>query len=250
MMERWKPSRPESTVVAETFRRFNRISNRGCIPRNVTDAPLYYGACDSVLFGISTDLHDPDIIPFVTDSLKLWNKKGRAVLMSHDSHYLQSPDAVITETSPVVDCDITTAEKLVTDAGGIVVRLAGLFGGSNRKQRKDDRGPSPWFKKEQVKLHANDTISIIHYEDAVDVLIAALEGGKPGSVYLASCDSLTAYEAYDIMHQSYKWNNKKQPSFVGEKRTLFSKQDNSWTRKQLHVRPQLDFAKYMSELMW
>lgn len=262
--------------MVEMRRRHNLAFNRRCHARFPEEAKLYHGACDSVLFGISHQLHNEETVPLTEESLKLWNGKGKLVLISSVSHYLQpSPDVIraadaqaakqaaatttaapviqryvdLNETSPVrEDTDIYRAEKTVLDAGGIVVRLAGLFGG--KKRERDERGPSTWLSKPEVQLHPNDTISLIHYDDAATLIATVLQHGNPGEIYLGSGSSITAQTAATAILRAYKWRNKRPPNFVKPERTLFAGLDCSWTMRKLHVRANTDFEEHTSRLMW
>lgn len=64
---------------------------------------------------------------------------------------------------------------------GNVLRLAGLY---NRL-----RGPhSYWMKlaaeQRKIETNANGLVNLIHYEDAADLVLAALQTGLKGSVFL------------------------------------------------------------------
>lgn len=111
--------------MVETHNCFNRVRNKHCVPVNTSNRHLYNGMSDGVLFGIPHKVNDPEIEKLTQDSLDLWNKKGKLVMISHNKAYIQGPDIIHTETSPLMECDTLNAEKKVLDAGGIVLRLAG-----------------------------------------------------------------------------------------------------------------------------
>ena len=99
--------------------------------------------------------------------------------------YAEDGGGTVTEDSPVADTPralkLLDAERVVLQAGGCVVRLAGLY--------LLERGAhNAWLGKEAVSQLADGLINQIEYGDAADAVLGALLRGQAGKVYLAADD--------------------------------------------------------------
>lgn len=87
-----------------------------------------------------------------------------------DSATIRSP-----RSAPLLD-----AEAAIREAGGAVVRLAGLYDA--------ERGPHRVFGRMGVSERRGDgRLNLIHYNDAADLCVAALLARESGAIYMG-CD--------------------------------------------------------------
>jgi len=108
----------------------------------------------------------------------------RYIWTSSTSVYAQSDGGIVTEESPAEPVSVTsrilreTEELLLSGGGGIVLRLAGIYG--------PDRGHLfQQYLRDEARIHGEGGrwLNMIHREDAVGAIIAALETGRAGDVY-------------------------------------------------------------------
>lgn len=118
----------------------------------------------------------------------------RVVYTSSTSVYGQSDGSEVDEasaTEPVADTArvLLKAERLLMDAArlrtfsALVLRVAGIYG----------PGRGYWFKQfvngeARLDVKGERVLNMIHRDDVVGCIIAALERGKPGNVYNAADD--------------------------------------------------------------
>ena len=111
---------------------------------------------------------------------------------SSTSVYGQNDGAVVTETSPVAPAADTAkvlveAEKLLLAAvaarkfPAVILRVAGIYG--------PERGH--WFKqflRGEARMEGDGArwLNMIHRDDLIGVIIAALENGRPGEIFNAA----------------------------------------------------------------
>jgi nucleoside-diphosphate-sugar epimerase len=116
------------------------------------------------------------------------------VYTSSSSVYGQNDGSVVTETSPtepLVDTAqvLVETEKVLLAAAqergfpAVILRLAGIYG--------PDRGH--WFKlflkgEARIEGQGGRVLNMIHRDDAVGAIIAALRNGRPGEIYNAADD--------------------------------------------------------------
>jgi nucleoside-diphosphate-sugar epimerase len=103
---------------------------------------------------------------------------------SSTSVYAQSDGGIVTEESPAEPLAATsrilreTEEVLLKEGQGIVLRLSGIYG--------PDRGHLfQQYLRDEARIHGGGArwLNMIHREDAVGAIIAALETGHAGDVY-------------------------------------------------------------------
>ncbi|CAK0791062.1 unnamed protein product [Prorocentrum cordatum] len=95
----------------------------------------------------------------------------------------QDSGGAVREDSPVSAAPASQvllgAERCALDAGGSVLRLAGLY--------DTDRGPHTyWLKVGKVSANPEGLINMLHYDDAAAAAVAALERGLRGEVLIVS----------------------------------------------------------------
>ncbi|BAS72142.1 Os01g0367100, partial [Oryza sativa Japonica Group] len=122
------------------------------------------------------------------------------------------------------------AENVVLEAGGCVLRLAGLY--------KIDRGAHFfWLRKGTLDTRPDHIINQIHYEDAASLAIAIMKKGHRGRIFLG-CDNkpLSRQEIMDSVNRSGKFDTKFQ-GFTGTDGPLGKKMENSRTRSEIGWEP-------------
>lgn len=150
------------------------------------DAGLAEGSFQHVVFCAAPSGND-DYPAEVAAALRMWcGQEGRFVFTSSAGVFAEENGGVVTEGSAVSDspraAKLLAAEQLVTEAGGAVVRLAGLY--------LLERGAhNAYLNMAEVKGRADGLINQIHYEDAACAVVAALLRGAAGEVYVASDDA-------------------------------------------------------------
>ncbi|PIA61658.1 hypothetical protein AQUCO_00300885v1 [Aquilegia coerulea] len=145
-----------------------------------------------------------------------WNGKGSFIFTSSSAPYDCYDNGPCDEDSPVVPIGrsprtdvLLKAEKEVLEAGGCVLRLAGLY--------KSDRGAHTyWLEKGIVEARPDHILNLIHYEDAASLAIAILKKKLQGRIFLG-CDNhpLSRQEVMDLVERSGKFNKKFQ-AFTGK----------------------------------
>jgi nucleoside-diphosphate-sugar epimerase len=163
-----------------------------------------------------------------------WARKHpvkKIVFTSSSSVYAQNDGSAVKETSPTEPSVETSqillqAEKILLEAApaipSVVLRVAGIYG--------PDRGHLfKQYLKNEAKIPGQGAriINMIHRDDLVEVIIAALKNGRAGEIYNAADD-----EPVPLLH-FYRWLaetlGKWMPPFVSEdeaperKRALTSK---------------------------
>src|ERR1035437_3804828 len=118
---------------------------------------------------------------------------GKFIYTSSTSVYGQNDGSVVTEKSPA-EPDADTAkvlletEKLLLAASpnfpAVILRVAGIYGPA--------RGH--WFKqflKNEARIEGDGArfLNMIHRDDLIGVIIAALQNGQPGEIYNAADDA-------------------------------------------------------------
>ena len=133
----------------------------------------------------------------VKAALELWDSTAaggaRFVFTSSAGVYAEQDGGIVTEGSPTAPPTPRTqklldAEAAVRDAGGSVVRLAGLY--------LLKRGAhNAWLSMGEVSGPADGLINQIHYADAAGAVVAALLRGEPGEVYIGADGAPLSREA-------------------------------------------------------
>ncbi|MCZ7586161.1 MAG: hypothetical protein M5R36_24140 [Deltaproteobacteria bacterium] len=230
----WLARHPGSMVTGETRTGRNHpdLEDFGVIPRLRDDTLPFSHA--NVLFCVPPS-GAPNYAAEAARAAALWSGKG-AFLFTSSSAVYDTPDGgVITETSPTRRNERTekllAAEHTVLDAGGSVVRLAGLY--------NEDRGPHRvYMRSRTLPTRPDGLVNLIHYEDAAGLCVRALEEAQSGTVYLG-CDGrpVTREELTEAIARS--------PRFAGRPLCIFTAQhgpvgrscSNEATRRALQWQP-------------
>ena len=165
-----------------------------------------------VLFSASPGGND-DYVGAVTSALDYWDRKGSFVFTSSAGVYAEQDGGVVTESSPVAagprSDKLLDAENTVLNAGGCVVRYAGLY--------LERRGAhNYWLTQEEIAQRPDGLINQIHYRDAADAAVAALLRGSSGEVYLAADDQpLTREQICIEAARMPSFSDRKVPTFTG-----------------------------------
>lgn len=124
-----------------------------------------------------------------------------------------------------------SAEEAVSDRGGTIVRLAGLYSA--------DRGPHTfWLKRGSVEADPDGLVNMLHYEDAASVCLAAIRSSLRGQVYLASDDRpMSRQQICEAALVSGRFPDATMPTFVPQNSGRAKQTDCSWTRDTLNWAP-------------
>ncbi|KAF5203690.1 NAD(P)-binding Rossmann-fold superfamily protein [Thalictrum thalictroides] len=186
-----------------------------------------------------------------------WDGKGSFIFTSSSAPYDCYDNGPCDEDSPVVPVGrsprtdvLLKAEKEVLEAGGSVLRLAGLYISFLRcfslKLQLDRGAHSYWLEKGIVEARPDHILNLIHYEDAASLAIAILKKKLQGRIFLG-CDNhpLSRQEVMDLVERSGKFNKKFQ-SFTGTNDPLGKKLNNSKTRAEIGWEPKYpSFAQFL-----
>ncbi|XP_012858733.1 PREDICTED: uncharacterized protein LOC105977886 [Erythranthe guttata] len=178
-----------------------------------------------------------------------WNGEGSFVFTSSSAPYDCFDNGSCDENTPVVPIGrsprtdkLLTSENVVLEAGGCVVRLAGLY--------KVDRGAHTyWLEKGTVDVRPDHILNLIHYEDAASLSIAILKKNLRGKIFLG-CDNhpVSRQEVMELVNKSGKYS-KKFEAFTGTSDPLGKKLNNSKSRAELGWEPKYpSFAQFLDSL--
>lgn len=112
-----------------------------------------------------------DYVGELQGALDLWNGQGNFVFTSSGGVFAEDNGGTVDESSPVTSnprmTKILDAEQAVVAAGGLVLRLAGLY--------TQSRGPHTfWLARGEVGAAEDGIINLLHYEDAARATMAGL----------------------------------------------------------------------------
>jgi len=182
----WRAAKPEVAVTAVTRSSASHEALRAVGFEPMTSVDLQQsGACfHHVLFAAPpSGTPEPGAYAAaVAAALECWNRAdgtGSFVFTSSASVFAEDAGGRVDETSPLATTPGATrlldAEKLVLEAGGTVLRLAGLY--------DIDQGPHTyWLRTGVVKAPPEGLINMLHYDDAAAAADAALQ--QPSSAEL------------------------------------------------------------------
>jgi hypothetical protein len=137
------------------------------------------------------------------------------------------------------------AEQKVREAGGIVVRMAGLY--------DYHRGPHiVYLGTETSKRRPDGIINLIHYDDAATLCLAALIRGQTRSSYVGCDDQpITRQELVDATIDSGLFAQESEThrtTFIGTDGPLGRRLTNAMTRRTLNWQPRLaTFISWLKE---
>ncbi|XP_073100241.1 uncharacterized protein [Elaeis guineensis] len=166
-----------------------------------------------------------------------WSGEGSFLFTSSTAAYDCSDNGLCDEDFPVVPIGrsprtdvLLKAENATLEAGGCVLRLAGLY--------KADRGAHVYcLEKGTVDARPDHILNLIHYEDAASLSIAIMKKKLQGRIFLG-CDNhpLSRQEIMDCVNRSGKFNKKFQ-GFTGTDGPLGKRMNNSRTRAEIGWEP-------------
>lgn len=234
---RWGAEHPSAEVTAETrsLERHAALHAAQMNPRQRCDPgpdPHPY-----VLLAIPPSSQE-DYPAEAARAARLCNGRGMLLMVSSTAVYAEAAGGRCTESSPLGDSPrarrLLDAEKRVLEAGGAVVRLAGLY--------DHDRGPQRVFLRMETSPRRPDgLLNLIHYEDAATLCTAALQGGRAGRVYVG-CDGapISRQELVDATARSHRYGSGgHRCRFVGTEGPLGRRCDNEATRRELGWQPRV-----------
>ncbi|KAG8052326.1 hypothetical protein GUJ93_ZPchr0001g31565 [Zizania palustris] len=166
-----------------------------------------------------------------------WSREGSFLFTSSTTLYDCSDNGLCNEDcasvpigrSPRTDV-LLKAENVVLEAGGCVLRLAGLY--------KIDRGAHFfWLRKGSLDSRPDHIINQIHYEDAASLAISLMKKGHKGRIFLG-CDNkpLSRQEIMDAVNRSGKFDTKFE-GFTGRDGPLGKRMENLKTRVEIGWEP-------------
>jgi len=178
-------------------------------------------------------------------AVQLWDKTGGFVFTSSGGIFAENAGGYVTTESPVADSPraqkLVDAENIVLNAGGSVVRLAGLY--------DTQRGAHNfWLSKVELDSNPDGIINQIHYEDAALVTIAALLKQEKGKIYIAADGNpLTRSGICDAALQCSIYKGKSAPKFLKPSDESEGKiYDMTQTFEKLNWTPKYpSFSEYM-----
>ncbi|KAJ1283780.1 hypothetical protein BS78_03G152800 [Paspalum vaginatum] len=166
-----------------------------------------------------------------------WSGEGSFLFTSSTALYDCSGNRMCNEDcasvpigrSPRTDV-LLKVENVVLEAGGCVLRLAGLY--------KIDRGAHVfWLRKGTLDTRPDHIINQIHYEDAASLAIAIMKKRLRSRIFLG-CDNkpLSRQEIMDAVNRSGKFESKF-VGFTGNDGPLGKRMENSKTRAEIGWEP-------------
>ncbi len=231
----WRQWHPDAEVLAETrsSQRHPRLRAAGMGVRVREDeAPPSF---PNVLFSVPAS--QPDYASECARAVGLWNRAGRLVMSSSTAVYAESEGNLCTESSPLAENDrarrLLANEAVVLDAGGVVIRLAGLY--------DEERGPHRvYLRKSESPRRPDGLVNLVHYDDAAMLCALALEDGDPEAIYIG-CDNapITREELAAAAAQRAIANGEEaRPCvFTASDGPLGRRCDSSWTQSALGWSP-------------
>ncbi|CAM9487033.1 unnamed protein product [Choristocarpus tenellus] len=235
--KQWREKFPSATIYAET-----RSTTKHEALRNSGLSPTLRGSREegkrfaNVVFCAAPSGNDNYSGEVSAATAEVWDQSGTFVFTSSSGIYAETNGGTVDEESPIADspraAKLRAAETTCVDAGGSVVRLAGLY--------SVERGPHNfWLGKEEVQSSPSGLINLLAYEDAAGAVVAALSSRSRGRVFLAADDSpISRYDicAAALRHPMYA--GRVMPNFLtlaeggGDKNKVFdstvSRRDLSW----------------------
>ncbi|BAF04954.1 uncharacterized protein [Oryza sativa Japonica Group] len=234
--EKWQEEHPGCKVFGQTAStdHHNELSNIGIIPS--LKGSTFPQKVPYVIFCAPPSRSD-DYPGDVRVAASNWTGEGSFVFTSSTALYDCSDNELCNEDCPSVPIGrsprtdvLLKAENVVLEAGGCVLRLAGLY--------KIDRGAHFfWLRKGTLDTRPDHIINQIHYEDAASLAIAIMKKGHRGRIFLG-CDNkpLSRQEIMDSVNRSGKFDTKFQ-GFTGTDGPLGKKMENSRTRSEIGWEP-------------
>lgn len=236
----WLQKHVHSTVTAATLTtaRHDALAAKGFTPVTMNDVNSQY---DRVLF-CAPPGKNQEYAQNVKDASAL--ARLRFVFTSTAGVYADSE--VIKEHSDVVNTEraekILKAEKAASD--GVIIRLAGLY--------SLERGPhNVWLRRQVVKGSGEGVLNLVHYDDAAQIAISALECEEDinGMLFVAADGApITRRQVCEAALQHPFYKDAKMPQFDEQFGGSKKRIDCSWTRSKLGWQPEHhSFVQFMQK---
>jgi nucleoside-diphosphate-sugar epimerase len=169
----------------------------------------------------------------------------------HFHRYGKDQSEIVTETSPVGDdssprvARLLAAERAALDAGGCVLRLAGLY--------DLQRGAHNYWltKAAEIAGGPDGLINLLHYDDAAGACLAALLADKntvERRVFLISDGNPLSRRAIcESTMKAAVYREQTMPRFAPNDGSKGKVYDGSWSNAQLQWKPKYEsFDRFMS----
>lgn len=170
----WTESSADASAVGQTNTTANhhRLQQLGITPR--LKAQAAEGQFANVVFSAPPSGCE-DYVAEIQEALRLWDGTGTFLFTSSAGVFAVDDGTLCTEDSPVKAAGtsertarLLKAEQAVLEAGGCVVRLAGLYHAT--------RGPHTFFLKlGKVPRWPGYIVNLLHYEDAARLCFSILK---------------------------------------------------------------------------
>ncbi|KAL3149562.1 hypothetical protein ABBQ32_002341 [Trebouxia sp. C0010 RCD-2024] len=244
----WQQQYPSATVVGQTNSTANhdRLQQMHIQPRTKDGADSR--KFPYVLFSAPPS-GSTDYPAEVREAAKLWDGTGSLVFTSSAGLYEVEDGSHCNEDCKIADRGssertdkLRGAEDAVLEAGGIAIRLVGLY--------HAHRGAHTFFLRQgQVSRWGGYTVNLIHYEDAARLCVAALQSSSEcrGRVFVgADSAPITFEDMMEACHASGKFPG--QVEFTGEETSKKGKiMSNCQTREALNWQPKYpSFEEFMA----
>jgi len=232
----WLEKHQGARVVGQTntTSRHEDLKGLGIVPRLKTECGEEQFT--NVIFCAPPSGSD-DYTAEIIAASKLWNANGTFMFTGSSAVYSESPDILYTEGSETVPAGksprvdrLLQAEAAVLEAGGCVVRLAGLY--------TAQRGAHMYYLKvKEVPTRPDALLNLIHYQDAASLCAAVLASGAKGQVFMG-CENNPVTKA-DMMEAVYATNKfgTEKVNFTTSEGSLGRRMNNQQTRDALQWEP-------------
>lgn len=235
----WRGDFPNATIVAETksARRHPQLLSKGVEARvnSDQDQRKFHNVLASMPPSAVRDYRFE-----MQRAVDLWSGMGRLVMVSSTAVYAEVNGGICEEGSKLANDPraerMLAAESEIIDAGGIVVRMAGLY--------DRDRGPHiVYLQTRKSNRRPDGVINLIHYDDAAELCVAILRRGEPGEVYLGCDDApITRQELVELTVTSKFYgggDSSNHCNFIGTDGPRGRRCKNSRTRSALRWQPRV-----------
>lgn len=250
----WKEKHPDARILAATMttRAHERLRDAGLEP--ITVAELQDQSFPHVLFAAPPSGTPEEGAYAAAVEAALQRCTGTFVFTSSASVFAEDNGGDVDEASPLTERPgaqrLLSAERPVLEAGGTVLRYAGLYDA--------DTGPHAyWLKVGVVKGNLEGLINLVHYDDAASAAVAALaqEPAAGGRVFVIAdgepvtrkeiCESTLASKRFgDATGPRYEQTPEGEMGGKNGKRLLAAR-----ARAELGWRPRFaSFPKFMAAI--
>ena len=169
----WTSAHPGATVVGETRGEGSHVllGLLGVQPRTRAARPERGSFRHVVFCAPPSSYSDDEYADEVALAASLWDGEGAFVFTSSGGVYAEEDGGVVTEDSATSETPraqkLLAAERAAREAGGTVLRLAGLY--------SLERGAHKyWVAQDTVAAAPDGLVNLVAYEDAARACVAAL----------------------------------------------------------------------------